>query len=200
MKKTISIFAILLILFISVISTSCINGGGCSRSDLRNNKYYATSIIGKTFDGKTKNFDIKDTTVLRYDDLRISLDFSGKFYSKVNPQFEIFPSAYACSPAEPSSEERVTNISIIANQDFDSLHLAGSNLKELFYISRRYNSSTFSIEEYLKTNPKVEELEFKLAAAPDIQKEIQFTVIFQYNGKLVKELRYTTPAFILSTY
>jgi hypothetical protein len=199
LKKTIAILTLGMIMIISAIAPSCLSD--CRRSDRRSSKFYTTQIFGETYDISLKSKEITDTSVVRHNYLRVSIKFSGKYYSEVIRNLSFISSALACDPGEPYSEEKITAITITANQDFDALHPAGTNLNDVFYVQYySLSGSTFTIEEFLKTSPKVGNLLFLLASAPDVQKQIQFTITYEFDGKLVKVLKYETPSFILSSY
>ncbi|HUH73117.1 MAG TPA: hypothetical protein VLZ75_01795 [Chitinophagales bacterium] len=194
MKKIHLLFSIAFLLLLFSMMNACKRDG----TDCGNNmpKFYATEMYGITHDESFEK--ITDTTVIRYEDLRIEINFSGKHYSLWRPRFNIFPSAFACDPVPPYSEEIITDIIITANQDYDSLHLAGADLKDLFYVKKYSFDSKFTLEDYLKTEPKVENLQFSLKSAPDTQMKIQLTITYFYDGRLVKILKYDSSAFILS--
>lgn len=194
MKKTYLLLSIISILFLFSLINACKR----DVSDCGNYlpKFYATEIYGITYGDTFEK--ITDTTIIRYDELRIEVNFSGKHYSFVKPRFELIQSAYACDPVPPYSEEKITDIIITANQDFDSLHLTGTDLKDLFYVKKYTYDSKYTLEDYLQTEPKIENLHFSLKSAPDIQKEIQLMITYEYDGRLVKKLKYESPTFILS--
>lgn len=197
MKKITAFLILGFIMILSTLAPSC--GSSCGRGDYDGlSKFYTTELFGRVYDNHFEAGKVSDTSVIRFDYLRINLRFTGKYYSNVMNNFSLFPRAYACSPAEPFSEEKVTSITITANKDYDSLHPAGSNLNDIFYVNRSYYGSKYTIEEYLKTIPNVQDLEFSLISAPDIQQEIQFIITYQYDGRLVKVLKYDTPTFIIS--
>lgn len=198
MRKIYILFSIASLLFIFSLINSCKKGGG-ECGNLKP-KFYATKMSGETLDSIYPSQNITDSTVIRYDDLKISISFSGKHYSEAKSEFSLISSAYACDPVPPYSEEKITSITITSDQDFDSLHVAGTDLSDVFLVSRYSYDTKYTIEKYLKTEPKIENLEFTLILAPEIQKQIQFTITYNYNGRLVKVLKYDTPSFILSTY
>ena len=194
MKKTIAVLVFGMIIIISAIAPSCLSD--CKRSDLGNPRFYTTQLIGNIYDISKSSQNITDTTVIRYNDLKISLRFNGKYYSETIRNFSLISSAYACDPIEPHSEEKLTNITITSNHDFDALHLAGTSLNDVFYASK--GSSRSTMESYLRNAERVEDINFSLASAPEIQQEIQFTITYEFDGRLVKVLKYETPTFIIS--
>lgn len=200
MKKFLAIFLLASMTLFSPLINSCINAGGCSKSDLKARKFYTTDMYGKTIDRTAKSQELNDTSVVRYSNLRINIRFSGRSYSENFKNLSLISSAYACSPAEPYSEERIADIIITANQDFDASHPMGSNLADVFYVNRGANNSSFTVEEYIKTKPRIEDLDFFLVSAPRIQKKFQFTITYYYDGRLVKVLKYDTPSFNLTSY
>jgi hypothetical protein len=197
MKKIFILFSITTFLFLFSLINSCKKyGSDCG--DI-NNKFYATTMMGETYDSTNRSQNITDSTIISFENLRISVNFTGKYYSEAKSDFSLISSAFACDPVPPYSEEKIMDITITSDQDFNTLHPAGTNLTDVFYVKKyTYDNIKYIIEEYLNTEPRIENLEFSLAFAPDFQKELQFTIIYKYEGRLVKVLKYDSPIFITS--
>lgn len=166
---------------------------------MRNNKYYANQIYGKSYQVKDESSMVYiDTQTISYNELLIQLKFSGPTYSQNRISLNLIPTAYACDYDPSRSEEKITSISIISNQDFNDKYPAGSDLTNLFGVSRTNNYlNKFSIQEYLNTYPTMEDVDFFLKEPTDVSKAISFSIIIHFDGKYTKELGYATPVINL---
>lgn len=183
MKKLFALmFLICSVLFSPVIHSCKKNINTCGDRDY-SPKFHANKLSGY--------LDSASDSVL-YSNLIITLNFSGEHYTKIKKSFDLFPSAYACSPVEPYTEERITDIVITADVDFDDTHPAGSDLKDFFEITPFMSGSIASITEYLDRKPFVENAYLQLVKSPDVSKDIRFTVTYHFEGKLAKKLSYQT--------
>lgn len=147
-------------------------------------KYHANKLQG--------NLEYISDSIL-YSDLSINLYFSGQHYSTLEKTFDLFPVAYACSPVEPYTEEKITNISITSDVDFDETHPAGSELKDFFEVLPYLSGNAATVSEYLSRQPNVENAQLRLTKAPDEKKKISFTITYSFEGKLSQKLVYQTP-------
>ncbi len=181
MKKFITlIFLISSVLFSPVIHSCKKSISSCGDVDY-SPKFHANKLQG--------NLDYVSDSIL-YSNLIVSLNFSGQHYSKIAETFDLFPTAYACSPVEPYTEERITDIIITADVAFDEAHPAGSDLKDFFEINPYMSGSTASVTEYLNRKPMVENAQLQLIQSPDVSKNISFTITYHFEGKLAKKLSY----------
>ncbi len=192
MKRIIALFGLLSVITLSSIINSCgkLGGATCGRKDrFSDYKYHANQISGtlRAVIGSDEE-DIR-THSYTYNELIFKIGFSGQHYSCISPTFDLFPSAYACSPPEPYSDEKITDIIIISNEDYDETHPAGTDLKDLFEVQSS-NGNRSTVSEYLQKQPKIEYIEFKLAKAPEEKKTHTFTITYHYAGKLMQELSY----------
>lgn len=146
-------------------------------------KYHANKLSGYV--------DSPNDSIL-YSNLIITLSFSGQHYTKVPKSFDLFPSAYACSPVEPYTEERITDIIITSDVDFDETHPAGSDLKDYFEVYPYLSGNAATVSEYLNREPNIENVQLHLNTAPDDTKNITFTITYHFEGKLVQKLSYET--------
>lgn len=153
-------------------------------------KYHANKLEG--------NLEYVNDSIL-YSDLSISLNFSGQHYSILEKTFDLFSAAYACSPVEPYTEEKITNISITSDVDFDETHPAGSELRDFFEVSPYLSGNVATVSEYLSRQPNVENAQLRLTKAPDEKKKISFTITYNFEGKLLQKLVYQTPAISVLT-
>ncbi|MCP4522925.1 MAG: hypothetical protein GY828_01770 [Candidatus Gracilibacteria bacterium] len=107
-------------------------------------------------------------------------------YVGVGYHFSLIPAAYACVPPPiQQSDETIENIEIITHQDFDSTHLAGSNIIDLFKILDPENvQEEYSIDEYLKKypNPHRNGISFLLRKSPHQTGEYSFSFKYYQSG------------------
>ena len=102
--------------------------------------------------------------------------------------FSLIPAAYACVPPPvQQSNEVIEKIEIITHQDFDSTHLAGSNVTDLFVDSWNQNSIQEALENdpyfYLSQSFKY----YVLTTSPTTTKSYDFTVKYNFtNGKVLE--------------
>ena len=64
--------------------------------------------------------------------------------------------SYACSPAPPKTDEKITNIEIYTNNDYNSMNQSGQNINQLFdvLVLNHFSSfpyyEKFDLIEYIK--------------------------------------------------
>ncbi len=102
--------------------------------------------------------------------------------------FSLIPSAYACDPALPHTDETIDSITINAAKDFDTTHPAGSDLSDLFdvivldYTNNIYYEK-YALIQYLQTTPYVpNELVLILTEQPDVTTDFEFFVKYYQDG------------------
>lgn len=102
------------------------------------------------------------------------------------PSFSILPQAFACSPREGQILDRIENIKITCNKDFDELHPAGTDLKMLFVVlaDAPYSSSTeiISMSEFLTMKKMYEKFYFLLKSPPSNSDDFEFRVELFVDG------------------
>ena len=107
-------------------------------------------------------------------------------------------SAYACDPVPPKTNDNIENIEIFANKNFNSNHLIGENLAEIFDVII-YDSENeiyyekFDLVTYLISKPKVPtEMTLILKESPIETSDFKFTVKYYQNGKDINYLEFET--------
>lgn len=115
--------------------------------------------------------------------------------------FSLIPSAFACSPPIPVSEEMITDIEIFSNRNFNSEYTSGENLAELFEIVVLYRGSGYqlsNLNEFLSSEPNVpDEIFLVLKSAPVTTEPIQFTIKYSQNGIDMDSYEFTTEAVVI---
>lgn len=120
------------------------------------------------------------------------------FFSEGSPRFRVhlIPSAYACSPIEPVSDELITGIEIYGDQDFNSDYGADSDLAELFDVVALYMNTggvRYDLPEFLNSRPNVpDQLTLLLTLPPAEEKPFSFTVSYFQDGENLQEFVFTT--------
>lgn len=116
--------------------------------------------------------------------------------------FSLIPSAFACSPPIPVSEEMITDIEIFSNRNFNSEYTSGENLAELFEIVVLYRGSGYqlsTINEFLSSEPNVpDEIFLVLKSAPETTKPIQFTIKYSQDGIDMDSYEFSTEAIVIT--
>lgn len=120
--------------------------------------------------------------------------------------FSLIPGAYACSPKEPETDEKIDSIRIESSKDFDVNHPPGSDLSDLFDVEvldfvNGINYEKFDLQDYVKTNPFVpKEMMLILREQPDATTDYEFTVKYYQNGIDDNDyFEFTTPPIVLIT-
>ena len=174
-----------------------------------NNKYNITSFNWKTYQStysETSDYKLILSEIIKnsvlYNQYSILItpqtetDYS--FIDEIS-SFNIISSAYACSPAPPYTDDRIENIEIFSNQDFNSNNLKGKNLVKLFDIIVKdyFNEiiyERFDLTDYLTTNPLVpsEEIVLVLKESPEMTAAHEFTIKYYQNGNKLSYFEFST--------
>lgn len=189
MKKIIFLFGFFVVLAIFSALHSCKKfGSSCGRNErFEDYKFFANTISGWIGTGFYYNEKIQTDSIYQYNILIFRISFSGHRYGCNYPVLDFFQSAYACSPPDLYSEEKITDIIITSDEDYDETHPAGTDLRNLFEVNSRSNG-ILNIDEYLSIQPNIEDVELKLLKAPETEKTFTFTVTYYFEGKLMKRL------------
>lgn len=117
--------------------------------------------------------------------------------------FSLVSSAYACSPALPTSEEVIEDIQIYSDEDFNDDYAAGDNLAELFDIlvpirvdAVAYHK--FDLNDFLSTNPNpTGEIILLLKEPPQTVSDLQFTVQYTQQSEALDYYEFETSPVVL---
>lgn len=208
-RKTVVVYITLVSLFM-IIAISCnITGDDCGPFD---NKFKTVDFqagLKNISISENPGLDVQYSTLesdtIRFDKLGLSMFPIGEYYSmnseRVN-SFSLIPSAFACSPPIPVSEEMITNIEIFSNRNFNSEYTSGENLADLFEIVILYRGSGYqlsNLNEFLSSEPNVpDEIFLVLKSAPETTEPIQFTVKYSQNGLDMDSYEFTTEAIVIT--
>lgn len=120
---------------------------------------------------------------------------------------QVLPSAYACSPALPSSDEVIEDIRIYGDTNFGDDHLAGDDLSALFdivvYRKSRANDGyhgyrRFDLNTFLARDPTAAYTLFLvLEESPSTTTEVTFTVEYEQNGRGLSSYSFRTEPVVL---
>lgn len=118
--------------------------------------------------------------------------------------FQIINSAYACSPAEPTSEELIKDIRIYSDKHFRDGFSAGEDLAELFDIfalrEADYGWQQFELDNFLAREPNAaDELILILDAKPKTTSSFQFTVEYEQEGKGLEYYKFKSDPVVLKS-
>ncbi|PQJ19572.1 hypothetical protein [Tenacibaculum sp. SG-28] len=192
MKNKIKFFMISYLIFLFVGIISCEDECGPSPNKFKissfNSEILSIEIINENY--QIKLSDIENNSVL-FSEFSIRLNAAYKSYYASNGIMKnIFvTSAYACDQAPPTTDEKITNIEIFANKDFNSVNEAGKNISHLFdvLVLEFFNGfpyyEKFDLKEYINSNPSTaNELIFILKEAPEQTSSFQFEIKYYQNG------------------
>ena len=203
-SKKILLIAAITVLF-TFFSTSCntptdLNCGPFP--DMFRVTDFSTSIKKVThYDSSTRSIQLSEiqNNSIHFDEFAIEMypvteAFFSSVFNKIN--FQFIQSAYACSPINPVSDDKILDIQIYSDEDFNDEYTAGENLAELFEVyvlymregPRRINLTDFIAEE-----PNVpDQLILLLRSGPSEASEVQFSVRYFQDGKKLSEFEFTT--------
>ena len=169
----IKILAFLLLTVVTVLSTlSCDGGFDCGPfpeffkwTDLEGTVYevvYSRDSNDELVIDDFLTIDEIDGSRIRFNRLAIGLQPRWETYGWQDNSWNLglINTANACSPGEPRSEEKIDNIIITANKDFNSEYPMGTDLSELFdvlvtdYFNNLYEER-IDLKEFVATNPTV---------------------------------------------
>lgn len=175
--------------------------GGISKyniTSLNGNTYKA--IYSETFSDKLVLSEIIQSSVL-YNEYSINITTQTETdYSLINElnSFNLISSAYACSPVPPSTEDKIENIEIFANLDFNPDNSIGKDLVNLFDIvildiQNNLLYEKFGLKAYLMSKPYVpQEMTLILKESPEETADFEFTIKYYQNGKKMNYFEFTT--------
>lgn len=165
-----------------------------------------SAVYDETAEWELERSEIKNDTVKHnfYSILiepRIEAFFS---LNKRTKTFNLINSAYACSPGYPETDEKIDDIIITAQLDFNEDYPAGDNLVDLFdvVVLDEANSiyyDKFTLSDYLSTKPSppLNSMTLILNQTPDKSKRFAFKVEYFQDGIDVDFFEFETePIFI----
>lgn len=199
MKKTIIIITYLLLI---IGITAC----PCGNSDPHVEYFH---LIG--FEYGILNIERNEETKgINYDSVTDTIFYNNyglEMYPKTKHigiayHFSLIPSVYACVPPPiQQSNEVIEKIEIITHQDFDSTHLAGSNVADLFNVLDIENlEQEHSVQVFLEKypNPSDEGLTFLLRTKPHKTGEYSFTFKYYQSGGEVEYIEVNIDKKVIS--
>lgn len=206
-KFKFSIISYFAFLILSVIS--CDDGCGGSypgKYKITKLNWYISeySYSNNTNDENLNLTDLTNNTVT-FNKYSILITPEREYYFAMNyktTSFNVISSAYACSPVPPSTDEKIKNIEIFSNKDFDENHLAGSNLAELFNIvvfGNNYIEKMDLTVYFSNDNQEAgQEIALLLKSPPESSAEFEFTVKYYQDGIDMNYYEFTTNAVTIT--
>ena len=202
-----------LILFLGVLSCAdCVESGYRDKYkiislDWRIYSVSDSTLYGDKVIGKIDLSPLVQNSVL-YSQYGISITprtrryrSSRSYYSysrnKINT-FSFINSAYACSPADPTTDDRIRDIKIFSKRDFNSEYPAGSNLALLFDIIVKPDRSSYrkikwDLTKYLLTRSIPSRLMLLvLKESPEVTADYTFKIEYYQDGKDLDFFEFTT--------
>jgi len=120
------------------------------------------------------------------------------YFSSVLERFniQIIQKAYACSPIEPASDDKILDIQIYSDKDFNAEYPAGENLAELFKVYALYmrdGSRRVDLVDFISEEPNApDQLILLLSSGPSEATEFLFSVHYFQDGEKLNEFEFTT--------
>tara|TARA_B100000809_G_scaffold63586_1_gene60301 strand:+ start:218 stop:850 length:633 start_codon:yes stop_codon:yes gene_type:complete len=202
MKKEIKFFirSYVIILFLGIISCEYEDCGPFPNKfklNSFNSETLSLEILNENY--QIKLSDIENNSVLFSEfSIRLSAESESYYASNRIMKTSFILSSYACSPVLPKTDERITNIEIFANNDFNSVNIAGNNINHLFDVlvldffnSFPYNK--FDLKEYINSNPSpAKELIFILKEGPEQTSNFEFEIKYYQNGVDLNNYNFVT--------
>lgn len=202
MKKKIKFFITSYIIFLCFGIISCEDCGPFPDS------FKVTDLEWKTYEGiytETPNNDLNLSEITQnsvlYNKFSIFIEPRKEtYFSVINKtnSINLISSAYACDPVPPKTNDNIENIEIFTNKDFNSNHLIGENLAEIFDVII-YDSENeiyyekYDLLTYLISKPKVPtEMTLILKDSPIETSDFKFTVKYYQNGKDINYREFET--------
>lgn len=208
-KKTILVYITLVNLFI-IIAISCnVTGDDCGPFDDKFKTVDFQTDLKSITISENPSLDVQytslDSDTIRLEKFGLAMFPVGEYYSlntKRLNSFSFLPSAFACSPPIPVSEEMITDVEIFSNRNFNSEYTSGENLAELFEVVVLYRNSGYqrsNLNEFLSSEPNVpDEIFLLLKSAPETTEPIQFTVKYSQDGIDMDSYEFTTKAVVIT--
>ncbi len=120
------------------------------------------------------------------------------YFSFIINNYTLTTGLYACSPLEPTTDDKIIDIEINTNKDFSDEYPQGTDLSGLFDIVisdwyRGISADKYDLKEYLQTTPFVtQEMTLILRYAPQTADEYRFTIKYFQDGVDLDYSEFTT--------
>lgn len=170
---------------------------------------FSTSIKNVThYDSSSRNIQLSEiqSDSIQFDKFAIDMYpvtevFFSSVFDKIN--FQFIQSAYACSPIVPASDDKILDIQIYSDKDFNAEYPAGENLAELFEVYALYmreGPRRVNLIDFITEEPNApDQLILLLQSGPSEASEIQFTVRYLQDGEKLNKFEFSTsPITIIS--
>jgi hypothetical protein len=196
-KKVFTIFTGYILLTVTTGLISCVDDCGPFPD-----KFKVTSIDWNTYKVTltTDNLTLSEiTNGVTFNQLGIDLKPKTQtYFSFIINSLSLTTGLYACSPLEPTTDDKTIDIKITANKDFTEEYPQGTDLSGLFDIVisdwyRGIYADKYDLKEYLQTTPFVtQEMTLILKSAPQTTDEYRFTVKYFQDGVDLDYSEFTT--------
>lgn len=163
---------------------------------------FSTSIKKVThYDSSTRSIQLSEikSDSIQFDVFAIDMTpVTEVFFSSVLGKFnfQFIQSAYACSPIDPASDDKILDIQIYSDKDFSAEYPAGENLVELFEVYALYmreGPKRVDLIDFITEEPNApDQLILMLQSGISEASEIQFSVRYIQDGGKLNEFEFTT--------
>jgi hypothetical protein len=203
MKKKMKFFirSYIIILFLGIISCEDDCGPFPNKFKISslNSEILQIEVLNEKHQIKLSEIENNSVSYEKYS-IRITAEIETYFaYEKSKMKNIFIENSYACSPAPPKTDEKITNIEIYTNNDYNSMNQSGQNINQLFdvLVLNHFSSfpyyEKFDLIEYINTNPNIaNELIFVLKEAPENNDNFIFEIKYYQNGIDLNEYSFVT--------
>jgi len=198
MKKKIKIFIVSYFLFLAIGVISCNDNCGGNYK----NRYNITAINWEEIKVESINGDYLTYTLeneVNFNEYAISMLPLKNYYSAAI-DFSVISKSYACSPVAPTTNDKITNIEVVTNNNFDTTHLEGSDISDFFNIvSYSPNFQESNITNFLDLNHnQLDSFMLVLKKAPLESGEMNFTVKITLDANELEYYEFTTNSITIT--
>jgi len=204
MKKNIKIFAVTYLVFLfSTTITSC--GGDCGPFP---DKFNITSFNWDVSNVEFTNTYYISTEItnneVNYANYGITVFAETEEYFSKTFNLNLIEKGYAndCNVPPPTTNDKIVNIEVIVNQNFNAEYLLGSNMAGKFkvgFVTEDDFFETMNLVDYIQSNPKVSrEFILLLNDSPLEDGDYTFTVKISMNGKSLDYFEFTTNSMTIT--
>ena len=161
------------------------------------------------FNSQILSFDIKSSwtanDTISYDKIEFSMDMGDfSYYTCLNNNCSLIKKTYAVEPTFYYTDT-IASISIISDNNYDSLHPAGTNLNDIIFVQLRYVEPYFDINSVIKDT--LSNIPFPIRVHPGILFNIldsfppqttnvhNFTIIYKETDSTI--LNYKLPTVVI---
>ena len=186
MKKNLKIFVVGYLVFLALSVVSCICDVESTAYSIKSFDWNIDKVVSLENHYKYEQFEDDE---LNFDNYAISIYPEEEYYTS---NFTLLNKVYACDKPAPHTNDNITNIEIIVNNNFDDSHLAESEVTDLFKVSEPYSLELLTVPNFLSERNIPRVVHLLLTEAPLESGEYSFTVKITLEGRTLNYYEFTT--------